>query len=147
MMPTARVTITWRAFGTTMQAVCLAGHWLDLWNHAEDEGCKILKGVKEAEPETPPQQASDNDAYPDVVDRGQDQLQAEEGLTPAKVGCRRVEGRGLLCFRSSFGTGGSCIHGTSIPGTISVQCHLKARYTHMPSVAFGDSLYSNVVPW
>lgn len=35
-----------------VQAVGLAGHWLDLWKHPEDEGCKILKGVRIAEEPT-----------------------------------------------------------------------------------------------
>lgn len=27
------------------QAVALAGYWFDLWDHPENEGCKIMRGV------------------------------------------------------------------------------------------------------
>lgn len=68
-----------------MQAVCLAGYWLDLWDHPKDKGCKVLKGVKEAIAEMPPQQESDEDAYPEVVDERKDQTKVDERLVPAKV--------------------------------------------------------------
>lgn len=71
------------------QAAALAGHWLDLYDHPEDEGCRILKGVKE--PHDGPPGAPVYTSTPTITEaQDEDTLEAVQGLTPAKVTLRNT---------------------------------------------------------